>query len=88
MNELIEIAKALSSETRWRILNLTHDKPLMIAEIAVLLGQTEANVSAQVKILEKVSLIHASYEPGKNGVRKMVQAAVSRVIIYIKKGIV
>jgi len=88
MNELIDKAKALSSETRWRILNLTHEKPLMITEIANELNQTEANISAQVKILEKAGLIHSFYKPGEHGVRKMVQALASRVIIYIKKGVI
>lgn len=77
------IAKALASETRWQILKLLKVQKLDISQIAENLGQTEANISAQVKILEKANLIISKYEPGAHGVKKLCAPAVEKLIIKI-----
>ncbi len=77
------IAKALSSETRWQILKLLREKDLDVSQIAESLGQTEANISAQIKILEKANLITSNYEPGVHGVKKVCSPAVEKLIIKI-----
>ncbi|MEM1798826.1 MAG: metalloregulator ArsR/SmtB family transcription factor, partial [Candidatus Jordarchaeales archaeon] len=51
------VAKALSSETRLEILRLLRDKKMDVSRIAETLNQTEANISAQIKILEKAGLV-------------------------------
>jgi len=75
------VAKALSSKTRWKILSLLRDKSMDVSRIAKALKQTEANISAQVKILEQAGLIKSHYEPGEHGVRKVCEPAVKQVII-------
>jgi len=75
------VAKALSSATRWRILSLLREKNLDVSRIAEALKQTEANISAQVKILEQAGLIKSHYEPGEHGVRKVCEPSVKQVII-------
>ncbi len=75
------VAKALSSETRWKIISLLRDKNMDVSRIAESLKQTEANISAQVKILEQAGLIKSHYEPGDHGVRKVCEPAVKQVII-------
>ena len=79
--EVPRVAKALSSQTRWRIISLLRDKSMDVSRIAEALKQTEANISAQVKILEQAGLLKSHYEPGEHGVRKVCELAVKQVII-------
>ncbi|MHA1582058.1 MAG: ArsR/SmtB family transcription factor [Candidatus Baldrarchaeia archaeon] len=79
-----KIAKALASKTRWQILKLLREKKMDVSRIAEVLNQTEANISAQVKILEKAGLIRSKYEPGEHGVRKVCEPAVEKIVIKIK----
>ncbi|NVM02166.1 MAG: ArsR family transcriptional regulator [Candidatus Helarchaeota archaeon] len=82
--EASPIFKALASKTRWKILKLLKsDKKYDISRIAESLNQTEANISAQVKILEKAGLIISHYEPGERGVRKICEPACEKLIIKI-----
>jgi predicted transcriptional regulator len=75
--EQLEILKALASDTRLKIVKLLRSKRvtpeggLDISSLADVLGQTEANISAQCKRLEKVGLIKIEYKPGGHGVRKI-----------------
>ena len=82
--QILKIAKAISSKTRYRILQLLTKKEYDISRLAEELNQTEANISAQVKQLENAKLINSRYEPGNHGVRKICKTAVSKVsfIIY------
>jgi predicted transcriptional regulator len=48
------------------------------------LGQTEANVSAQIQQLQKVGLVKSRYEPGGHGVRKICEVNVDRIIIELE----
>lgn len=82
--DVTKVAKALASVTRWEILKLLRDKKMDISRIAEALKQTEANISAQVKILEKAGLIRSYYEPGEHGVRKVCEVALERLIINVK----
>jgi predicted transcriptional regulator len=75
------VAKALSSKTRWNIVALLRDKSMDVSRIAKALKQTEANISAQVKILEQAGLIKSHYEPGEHGVRKVCEPAVKQIVI-------
>ena len=77
------IAKALASATRWKILKLLRVQKLDVSQIAEKLGQTEANISAQVKILEKANLIKSNYEPGAHGVKKVCMPSIEKLIIKI-----
>lgn len=74
--------KALSSKTRWKILkNLKHR--LDVCQTAKKLKQTEANISAQIKILEKANLVTPKYEAGRHGVRKFCDLNCNQLIITI-----
>ena len=77
------IAKAISSPTRLTILKLLNEKPMDVSELAKQLHQTEANISAQIKILDKANLITCRYEPGDHGVRKICEVAYRRLAINL-----
>ena len=84
-NNISQISKALSSKTRWNILKLLRMKKMDVSRIADALNQTEANISAQIKILEKAGLVIAKYEPGEHGVRKVCEPACENLIFRIIK---
>ncbi|MHA1792702.1 MAG: ArsR/SmtB family transcription factor [Promethearchaeota archaeon] len=85
----LDILKALSSETRLKIIKLlqerrdTSERGLDISTLACLLNQTEANISAQCKRLEKVGLIKIEYRPGGHGVRKICQVDFNAIEILL-----
>ena len=81
--DVAKVAKALASETRWKILKLLKVEALDVSRIAEKVGQTEANISAQVKIMESANLIETYYEPGVHGVRKVCRPAIDRIILTI-----
>ncbi|MHA1596145.1 MAG: ArsR/SmtB family transcription factor [Candidatus Asgardarchaeia archaeon] len=83
IEQLIPMAKALSSSTRVSILRLLSKENCDVSTIAKKLRQTEANISAQIKILEKVGLVKSYYEPGDHGVRKICTLKVRRIILNI-----
>ncbi|NHJ04478.1 MAG: ArsR family transcriptional regulator [Candidatus Heimdallarchaeota archaeon] len=77
------VAKALSSKTRIDILKMTSEKDIDVSRIAALLNQTEANISAQIKILEQAGLLISRYEPGMHGVRKICSTKIDTVIFKL-----
>lgn len=82
--KIILITKAIASVTRFKILQaLTTSEGLDISRLAERLSQTEANISAQVKQLEKAGLVKSRYEPGNHGVRKICKTSVSKISIEI-----
>ncbi|RMG21428.1 MAG: ArsR family transcriptional regulator [Methanobacteriota archaeon] len=82
-DKIIAITKAMSSPTRFKILQLLADDEYDISKLARALDQTEANISAQVKHLEKAKLVECRYEPGDHGVRKICKAVVPEIHIEI-----
>jgi predicted transcriptional regulator len=76
------IFKALSSKTRWNLLKILALK-LDVCETAKKLNQTEANISAQMKILEKAHLIVPKFEVGRHGVKKVCELNLDRIVINI-----
>ena len=78
-----KVAKALSSKTRVKILKMTSERDIDVSRIAGLLNQTEANISAQIKILEEAELLTSRYEPGMHGVRKICSTKVRTVIFKL-----
>ena len=71
--EIEQIVKALSSQTRRNILRhiQLETEGLDVSRIASKLGMTEANISAQIKKLEKAGLIKCDYSSGQHGIRKI-----------------
>ncbi|HUX99917.1 MAG TPA: ArsR family transcriptional regulator [Candidatus Deferrimicrobium sp.] len=76
------IMKALASKTRLQILTNLKQK-MDVCETAKKMNQTEANISAQIKILEQARLITPRYEAGRHGVKKICEPNLDRIIINI-----
>ncbi len=75
----------MASETRFSILQLLSEDEYDISKLARTLDQTEANISAQVKHLEKAKLVECRYEPGNHGVRKICKTIIHSLNIEIIK---
>jgi predicted transcriptional regulator len=80
-DEIEAVCKALKSPTRLKILKILRKKPMDVSRIAKELGQTEANVSAQIQHLQKANLVSCRYTAGDHGVRKICDVIVDKIII-------
>lgn len=76
-----EIMKALSSNTRRRILRQIKIEPADVSKIASILEMTEANISAQIKKLDNAGLIICEYSSGAHGVRKISRLRYNKLLI-------
>jgi len=82
-DQIKDLAKALASGTRQQILAFLKEEPLDVSTLAQKLNQTEANVSAQVQILQKAGLVTSTYRPGNHGVRKVCEPAIDVIEIVL-----
>ena len=80
-DEILRIGRALSSGTRLKILKLLLNGEKDVTRVAAHLGGTEANASAQIKILFEAGLLECRYEPGQHGLKKISKTKVKRIII-------
>ena len=76
--QTLQVMKALSSETRLKLLaliqwanSLRFKYEMGVCQAAEHLKSTEANISAQLRILEKAGLIEFYLSPQKHGVKKV-----------------
>jgi predicted transcriptional regulator len=80
-NTIIRVGRALSSGTRLKILKLLLQGEKDVTRVARHLGGTEANASAQIKILSEAGLLECRYEPGQHGLKKISKTKIKRIII-------
>ena len=78
---ILKIGRALSSGTRLKILQLLLQGEKDVTRVARHLGGTEANASAQIKILYEAGLLECRYEPGQHGLKKISKTKVKRITI-------
>lgn len=69
--ELTALGKALSSETRIRILQLLGREPLCVNEIAELLEIPSSSAALNIRVLEEAGLIRTELKPAARGSMKM-----------------
>ena len=83
--QIEKVTKALTSETRRKILNLIQNsnEGMDVSNIASKLNMTEANISAQIKKLQEAGLIYCDYCSGNHGVRKISRVKFDKIIINI-----
>ncbi len=81
---VLRVASALASPTRLKILKLLLRTEADVGEIAELLGQSKANVSAQIRRLEDAGLVQTEYKPGARGVRKVCRTNYRRILLVLE----
>jgi DNA-binding transcriptional ArsR family regulator len=64
-NECIPFLKALSDETRWRIVRELLQRTLTVSELTERLGATQYNVSKHLRILREAGVV-TTEKDGKN----------------------
>lgn len=83
--EALKVARALSSETSIKILELLSKEKLDVSTIARRLKLSEAYMSQEINQLAGLRLIRVGYAPGKRGIRKICELAVKKVTIIIRE---
>jgi ArsR family transcriptional regulator len=59
MSDAIGFCRALSDETRWRIVCLVVDRALCVCELADILGMPQSSVSSHVQIIRRAGLLES-----------------------------
>ena len=57
MTNPVAFFRALSDETRWRIVRLVMDRALCVCELADILGMPQSSVSSHVQVIRKAGLL-------------------------------
>ena len=83
--EIKHVAKALSSETRLKILKLIENNPLSLSEIARQLEMSSTNIHTQMKLLEYAGLVKSHYEAISQGISKICELNIDKVVLLLTK---
>ncbi len=75
--------RALSSETRIRIIELLGAGDLNINEIGAALGLAQPTVTKHVQVLDQVGLVVCEYMPGAQGMQKRCRLAAERLVVSL-----
>ena len=59
MSEIVTFCRALSDETRWRIVRLVMDRAMCVCELADILDMPQSTVSSHVQIIRKACLLES-----------------------------
>ncbi len=79
--DLKRLAKAINTETRRKILQVLTHGLMDISKLTKELNQSEANISAQIKILQDTGIISCQFIPGDHGTRKVCRLNYSTFVI-------
>ena len=89
----LQVMKALSSETRLKLLetlkwaaSLNFKYDMGVCQVAEHIKTTEANASAQLKVLEKAGLIEPRFISQKHGVKKVYKLKNKNLTIIFEEG--
>ena len=59
MTNVVTFCRALSDDTRWRIVRLVMDRALCVCELADILGMPQSSVSSHVQVIRKAGLLES-----------------------------
>ncbi len=83
MLQLVQFARALADETRWRIIQLVHDEALCVCELADILKMPQSSVSSHLQIIRKAGLLAS--ERREKWIYYRVEAQARPLIVCISK---
>lgn len=81
---MAKVAKVLASETRTKILEVLAEGTTDLDSLAKQIGQSKANISSQIRLLESIGAVKASYVPGNRGIKKVLELNVDKILMKIK----
>lgn len=84
-DEIVLVAKALSSPSRIRILEFLQDRNANVSEIATGLGMPRATADQHISILAEAGFLRFETIPAKRGVQKMCIRNHDIVVLHVPK---
>lgn len=81
--EMIEVAKALASEPRMRIIEVLTEKKLNLNEISEIIDMPASSVTVNIKILEEAGLIETEYQPANRGSQKLCSRNYNHILFNL-----
>jgi len=84
VNEIADVARALDSELRRKIISLLEQRRLNINQIAEELGIPQSTCAVNVQILEKARLIHTEQIAAVKGAQKMCSLKYDEVVLPLR----
>ncbi|MFD0048366.1 ArsR/SmtB family transcription factor [Actinomycetes bacterium NPDC127524] len=81
LDDLLEIAKALSSDLRIEIFRKLLKRSMNVAELSEIFDIPPSTASSNIKKLEDVGLIRTELVPGTRGSQKLCAAVLKRIIV-------
>lgn len=82
-NKIINFAKAVSSESRMKILEVLQNEDMNLNQISEVLDMPAPSVTVNVKKLEKAGLIETEYKPGSHGSQKICRLNYDKVLVNL-----
>jgi len=79
-----KVARVLSSETRTKILEVLSRGPSDLDTISKAINQSKANVSSQIRMLESIGIVKATYVPGNRGIKKIIELRAEKIVFYFR----
>ena len=58
MNNYLKVLKALTDETRLRIINLLYERELCVCDLWIILGTSQTKISRHLACLKNAGLVH------------------------------
>jgi predicted transcriptional regulator len=80
-SESVAIFRALSSESRARVVELLAERPMNINELSAALGLAQPSITKHIQILEDAGLVVSEYLSGTQGMQKRCKRVHDRLII-------
>ncbi|HLO99621.1 MAG TPA: ArsR family transcriptional regulator, partial [Fimbriimonas sp.] len=80
-DENVAIFRALSSDSRVRILQLLSDGEMNINELSVALGLAQPSITKHIQTLEEAGLVVSDYTSGVQGMQKRCRRLHDRIVI-------
>ncbi|RKN80699.1 ArsR/SmtB family transcription factor [Paenibacillus ginsengarvi] len=84
VDEFLEIAKALSNESRLHIFKQIQKANMNVNEIAEMFGLPSSTATVSIKKLEDAGLIHTELLPGTRGFQKVLSSRFDQLVIDLK----
>ena len=83
---IARVASALANDTRAKILEIiAREQVADLDKIAEEIRQSKANISSQIRKLESVGIVSATYQPGERGIKKLIELKVRTIIFVVKR---
>ncbi len=80
------VAKALTSEARWRLLHALGEQLRNVGELAEALAMPPSTVAMHLDVLEAAGLVRSEHAPGRRGRQRVCQRVYDQVRVDLPRG--